>query len=200
MNPSDASAVLSTASERPLTVLLFFRGDWCPFCQAWLRELDRDFRERVEAVGGRIVAVTSHGEAGADHARTAWGLRFPVLSQPDNALARRYGVAITPRAATPLAGHPTEYPDGMAQPAAIALDAAGNVLYRWAIDPAEANLGGASDRPLPAELWSAIEAARRGEPVAPFRGDRLDPAFLAAHYPAQHEVFVGWMAAAAAAR
>lgn len=189
---TDASPLLSSISDRPLTVFVFFRGSWCPFCQSYLRELDKTFRGQVEAAGGKLVGVTSQSTAAAAEAQQAWGLHYEVVSEPSNALAGEFDVAITEKAQTPLAEVPGEYEHGMAQPAVVALDSAGKVLYRWAIEPSTMNLGGATDRPLPDEVWAAIEAARRGE-AAPSPGEhRLDVEFIAEHYPEQHATFVEW--------
>lgn len=195
--PNDPTTWLAEqTAQRPLTVLVFFRGDWCPFCQAYLKEMNGAFVEKVRAAGGELVAVTSQSESAADGAKEAWGLSYPVVSDPRNVLARARGAAITPKSETALADHPSEYPEGMAQPAVIALDGEGEVLFRWAIDPSEANLGGASDRPLPMDVWRVIEAALSGEERALEGEQVLDPSFLAAHYPEQHATFQAWVAQA----
>lgn len=194
MSVVDVGSISSSVVSRPLTVLVFFRGEWCPFCQSYLRELDRSFRERVEAAGGRVVAITSQSTDAVRRLSAAWGLRLDVASDPDNTWARRFDVAITPKEATILAADPVEYPHGMAQPAVVALDADGRVLYRWAIEPSTMNLGGASDRPLPDDLWAAIEAARTGAPAPAPGARRLDPEFLAERYPEQHATFLAWVA------
>jgi peroxiredoxin len=190
-----AEQILTRISDRPFTVLVFFRGSWCPFCQGYLRELGGTFRKQVEHAGGALIAITSQLD---QRVQADWELGFDVLSDPENTLALRFGAAITPKEQTPLAGHPTEYAHGMAQPAVVALDINGQVLYRWAIEPAETNLGGASDRPLPAFVWASIEAARQGRPLPAPEDARLDPDFLAAHYPALHKTFVDWVASMSA--
>lgn len=116
------------------------------------------FREAIRTKSGKLVALTAQSESGADEARATGQLGYDVVSDPSNELARHFGVAITPKAQSPLAEHPTEYPQGMAQPAVIALGNQGEVLSRWAIDPSEMNLGGASDRPLPVDLLEVINA------------------------------------------
>jgi len=147
-------------SDHDLTVLAFFRGEWCPFCQAYLRELDGTFRDRVIAAGGRLVGVTSQSVEAAQAARENWGLHYDVISDTSTELAQSFQIDITPKAATPLADHPTEYPNGMSQSGMVVLDRDGAVLYRWAVNPTAANFFGASDRPLPDDVWAAIEAAR----------------------------------------
>lgn len=180
--------------DHDLTVLVFYRGEWCPFCQAYLRELDGTFRERVVAAGGRLVGVTSQSAEAAQAARENWGLHYDVISEPTNELAQSFQIEITPKAETPLADHPTEYPNGMSQSGMVVLDRAGGVLYRWAVNPTVVNLFGASDRPLPDDVWAAIEAAQAGVEAPEPSGVRLDPAFLEERYPEQHASFMAFAA------
>jgi len=198
-NIRNTQAILDSLSDVPRTVLVFYRGVWCPFCQGYLRELNTSFYEQVTAQGGRLIGITAQGAEAAAQAQEAWGLRYPVVSAPDNALAQSFEVFITPKADTPLAEDPNAYPNGMAQPAVIALNQDGKIVYRWAINPNQMNLFGAADRPLPAELWAGIQAGLRGEPQAEFNGARLDPEFLKDNYPAQYEAFQQWVAAVQAA-
>ena len=179
------ATVLSETSDHELSVLVFYRGHWCPFCQSYLRELNGEFRTQVEASGGRMVGITSESAELAAKAKEDWGIGFDVLSDPSTTLAQQFDINITPKAQSPLADHPTEYPNGMSQTGVIVIDRSGDVIYNWAVDPTEVNLHGSSDRPLPAEVWTAIEAHRNGTEPAPTDGRRLDPQFLADNYPEQ---------------
>ena len=141
-----------SVSDHDLTVFAFYRGEWCPFCQAYLRELDGTFRERVVAAGGRLLGVTSQSAEAAQAAQDNWGLRFDVVSDPSTELAQSFEIDITPKAETPLADHPTEYPNGMSQSGMVVLDSDGALLYHWGVNPTAVNLHGASDRPLPDDM------------------------------------------------
>ena len=145
-----------------------------------------------------MVGITSQSTELADEAKGAWGLDYEVISDPSNALAARFDINVNAKAETPMADHPTEYPNGMSQTGVIVLDRSGQVIYNWAIDPTEVNLHGASDRPLPAEVWAAIEANRDGGEPAPSDGRRLDPQFLAENYPEQFDAFEAWVASQSA--
>lgn len=72
-------------------ILNFFRGRWCPFCSTTL-ESWRDISPQVEAAGASIVAISPqtvrHNFFLADQHK----LRFPVLSDPGLAIARRFGI------------------------------------------------------------------------------------------------------------
>jgi peroxiredoxin len=75
---------------RPL-VLAFFRGGWCPYCDAALHALEAA-RPRIEATGARLLGISS--EMPDELARTASQrqLGFPLLSDADGAYARICGV------------------------------------------------------------------------------------------------------------
>lgn len=192
------AAIVAQAADRDLTVLVFYRGHWCPFCQSYLRELNGDFRTKVEAAGGRLIGITSQSTELANEAKQDWGLDYDVVSDPSNALATQFGINITAKADTPMADHPTEYPNGMSQTGVIVLNKAGDVVYKWAVDPTEVNLHGASDRPLPDDVWAAIVADRDGTDAGEGSGRRLDPQFLADNYPEQFAAFEAWVASMSA--
>jgi len=75
-------------------VLSFYRGGWCPFCNLELRALAQAL-PNIEAAGGRLVAVSpelpdyGRGTAEADD------IRFKVLSDAGNRVARKFGLVFT---------------------------------------------------------------------------------------------------------
>jgi peroxiredoxin len=85
-----------TVSSRELLtkgplIMDFFRGRWDPFCVTEL-EAWRDVYAQLEANGVGLVALspqtTKHNAFTADQHK----LRFPVLSDAQNAIARRFGL------------------------------------------------------------------------------------------------------------
>jgi peroxiredoxin len=180
--------------SRRLTALVFFRGNWCPFCQGYLRELGGTFLSDLRAEGGDLIGITSQSEDGAQKAHQDWGLSFPTHSEPSNTLASRFGIAITPKENTPLAKSPDEYPHGMAQPGVVIVDQNGQPLVQWAIKPGKANHNGATDRPLPSVIWAALQSVLNGDGNVTLEGPRLDPAWLKANYPDAYAVLEAMMA------
>ena len=75
-------------------VIKFFRGRWCPYCvtelEAW-RDLYGTLRER-EAL---MVAIGPQTERQSDFMAGQHGLPFPVLSDPGNLIAEKFGLAYT---------------------------------------------------------------------------------------------------------
>lgn len=72
-------------------VVVFFRGDWCPFCKTTLTALDGIVPD-LAALGVGLVALTMDT---GDFVASDWrglGLRFPVLSDVDGATALQFGM------------------------------------------------------------------------------------------------------------
>lgn len=72
-------------------ILNFFRGRWCPFCSTTL-ESWRDISPQIESAGASVVAISPqtvrHNYFLADQHK----LRFPALSDPGLAVARKFGL------------------------------------------------------------------------------------------------------------
>lgn len=71
-------------------VVCFFRGLWCPFCNATLEAL-QDALPRINAAGATLVAISpDSGEFAATGARRL-GLGYDLLVDIDNATGLRFG-------------------------------------------------------------------------------------------------------------
>jgi peroxiredoxin len=75
-------------------VIKFFRGRWCSYCvtelEAW-RDLYGTLRERE----GLMVAIGPQIERQSDFMAGQHGLPFPVLHDPANELAEKFGLVYT---------------------------------------------------------------------------------------------------------
>ncbi len=86
-NLISSSELLATG---PVAVI-FFRGDWCPFCKTALVAYN-DIVSEIAVFGGRLIAI---GPDIGEHAlavATGLSLRFPVLCDIDSAVAMQFGV------------------------------------------------------------------------------------------------------------
>ena len=72
-------------------VIKFFRGRWCPYCTTEL-EAWRDLYGKLREHDALLVAVTPQTERQSDFMCGRHGLPFPVLSDPGNAVAERFGL------------------------------------------------------------------------------------------------------------
>ena len=72
-------------------LLKFYRGEWCPFCQAELRRFEA-MRPQLQAAGIEIVALSCDPPAAAQAHQRRDGLGFQLLCDPELAVIRQYGV------------------------------------------------------------------------------------------------------------
>lgn len=171
------------------TIKVFFRGDWCPWCNAYLRDFN-DHLDTIKALGGTIVGITS--QAGNQSAANN-NLRFGIVVDEANIEARKHDIFITPKEETPLKDVDGVYPNGMVQPGVVIEDADGKVLYRWAIVPSEMNLGGASDRPLVSDILGALEhILAHGSAPGEFATTNMD--YLKASHPQSYQMVQDYLA------
>lgn len=75
-------------------VIKFFRGRWCPYCVTEL-ETWRDLYGRIREQGALLVAVSPQTQRQSDFMVGQHGLPFPVLSDPDNGVAEKFGLVYT---------------------------------------------------------------------------------------------------------
>lgn len=72
------------------TVLVFFRGHWCPYCRRYLGKLQSNF-PRFEARGVRLVGVSPEPPATSRALARDLGLQFPLACDVDGRVIDRYG-------------------------------------------------------------------------------------------------------------
>src|SRR5215469_13611923 len=72
-------------------VLVFYRGRWCAYCNAQLAALEQ-IHSRIAAAGASLVAISPQTQKHSYLTRDMHQLRFPVLSDAGNQLARRFGL------------------------------------------------------------------------------------------------------------
>lgn len=94
--PDQHGATITSTSllARGKLIVTFFRGRWCPYCVTTLESLQFIYPE-IQARGASLLALSpqkvQHNFLTADQHH----LRFPLLSDPANAVARAFGVAYT---------------------------------------------------------------------------------------------------------
>jgi peroxiredoxin len=96
-NISGETVKLSSLYAKGPTMLVFYRGGWCPFCNLQLHELaarKADFDKR--GVGIAAISVELPGEESKTQAKNA--VPFPMLSDPLLAAHRLFRVVHTPGA------------------------------------------------------------------------------------------------------
>jgi len=134
----DGVTVRSTDWRGHNTIVLFYRGNWCPLRNVQVKELAADYR-RIESAGARVVLISPQS---ADHSRSlAAKFEAPMtfLVDEGNAAARQLGIQHPGGTPFGLVGYESE----TVLPTAVVIDADGVVRfsdqtdnYRFRPDPA----------------------------------------------------------------
>ena len=82
---------LSALSAHGPVVLTFYRGGWCNYCSSYLRTLDQAL-DGVREAGAGLVAISPQTPEHSATTADRLDLAYPVLSDTDNQVARRFGL------------------------------------------------------------------------------------------------------------
>lgn len=73
-------------------VIIFYRGRWCAYCNAQLAAL-QEIHPQIAEAGASLVAISPQTQKHSYMTRDMHKLRFPVLSDAGNQVARKFGLA-----------------------------------------------------------------------------------------------------------
>jgi peroxiredoxin len=115
------------------TVLLFYRGGWCPYCNAHLAEI-RDAESEVLKLGYQIVAVSPDSPENLQATDEKHNLAYSLYSDADGELIKAIGIAF--KAPEKYAGMLSEKSDGQNKgflpvPAVFIVDTSGNIQFEY---------------------------------------------------------------------
>ncbi|MGE0246552.1 MAG: peroxiredoxin-like family protein [Pyrinomonadaceae bacterium] len=72
-------------------VIVFYRGDWCPFCNLYLRSLQKRLTDISDA-GGKLVAISVENPDASMAVAKKNEVLFTVLSDPKLETARKFKI------------------------------------------------------------------------------------------------------------
>jgi len=148
---------LAELLRRGRLVLCFFRGRWDPFCCGQMEAMNRIVQE-IEQAGASLVAISPQTVKQSFFMADQHRLRFPLLSDAGNVVARRFGLvyrvpdeqqAIYRRAFINLPFINGDESWELAIPATYVLERDGTVLFASANEDY-------TERPEPAEILEQL--------------------------------------------
>jgi len=77
-------------TDKP-AILIFYRGNWCPFCSAQLKELIARYKE-IDALGVRVAMIAPQPHDNTVGVSKTYDAKFDFLSDEKNAAARALGI------------------------------------------------------------------------------------------------------------
>lgn len=89
---SGVDVSLKELRKKGPVVVLFYRGNWCPYCSRQLKAL-QDSLGVLYDKGVQVVAITAEKQEGIDSTIRKSGAVFPILHDPDMKVAAAYQVA-----------------------------------------------------------------------------------------------------------
>jgi peroxiredoxin len=78
------------------TVLVFYRGGWCPYCNLALHQYQAELVPQLSRFGARLAAISPQQPDESLSTAEKHSLQFPVLSDAGARIARRMGVTFEP--------------------------------------------------------------------------------------------------------
>jgi len=83
---------LNKAISTKPTVLVFYRGGWCPYCSKQLSGLQQALPE-LEKMGYQVIAISTDASTGLAQSAAKEKLSYTLLSDADLSLAKQFGIA-----------------------------------------------------------------------------------------------------------
>jgi len=102
-----------------LTLLIFIRGHWCPYCRRYLKKLQANAARFVER-NVRLLVISPEPAATSRALAAEIGASFPILFDPDGAVIDRFGIRNGPIASKIV----------LPYPAVFLIDAHGAIVFR----------------------------------------------------------------------
>lgn len=156
LNPYGTSVRLYDALGAALTVVLFYRGAWCPHCNRAVRRYQAELVPELLRRAIPLVAISPQKPDGSLTMQEKNELTFTVPSDPGNVLARQVGILTRPT------------------------DAVRARQLAAGIDIASMNADGTTELPMPTTLIVDGEHVVRWIDVHPNYATRSEPAEILA--------------------
>lgn len=130
---------LAAALDGRPAVVITYRGEWCPYCNLWLKAYQDRLVPRLQALGVELIAISPQKPDGSLTMKQKHDLTFTVLSDPGNQIPRQLGILNPARTeevkgadaalGVDVASTNADGTDDVAMPTAIIVDGAG--IIRW---------------------------------------------------------------------
>lgn len=83
---------LSTLLQKGPVVIQFYRGSWCPLCNAQIRRMTKEGLPLFEAKGATFIGISPMLPDGTQYLSTKQDLNFSICSDVGNEVARRFKI------------------------------------------------------------------------------------------------------------
>ncbi|MBU0621192.1 MAG: peroxiredoxin family protein [Gammaproteobacteria bacterium] len=113
------------------SILIFYRGNWCPLCMAQIKELVARYKEIAE-LGVRVVLIAPQPHSNTVELANKFDVKFDFMSDEGNAAAKALG--IENRNGTPMGMQMFGYDSDTVLPTVIITDKDGRIVWTHETD------------------------------------------------------------------
>ena len=129
------------------TVLLFFRGNWCPLCMAQISEIADGYKALADR-GAQVALVSPQSHENTVKLASRFDVPFLFLTDPGNKAAKQLGIAMDDGIPLGITGYDSE----TVMPTVIITSANGRIIFLDQTDNYRV-------RPEPSTFIEALDAA-----------------------------------------
>ena len=125
-NRGDGSEFTSESLLGSPAIIIFFRGNWCPFCVAQIKEMVNSYQQLADK-GVKVVFISPQHEKQSAALAQRFQVPCEFLSDRQNRAADTLGIAA--EGGLPLGMEALGYDSDTVLPTAIVIDGQGKILY-----------------------------------------------------------------------
>lgn len=122
----DGHIVSSESFKAKPHLLLFYRGNWCPFCTAQIEELAADYKQ-LEKLGLTVVLISPQPISKNQSLAARFDIPMVFLRDPNSAAAKQLG--ILHKWGTPMGMQLLGYQSDTVLPTVIVTNAQGQIIF-----------------------------------------------------------------------
>ena len=126
LTKTDGKSISSADFKGKPTILMFFRGNWCPLCMAQIKEV-ADSYKKLAALGVEVVLVSPQPEKNTKALAEKFDVPFRFLTDVGNKAANILGIAMNN--GLPAGMEMLGYDKDTVYPTVIITDATGKIIY-----------------------------------------------------------------------
>ncbi|MEL6811770.1 MAG: peroxiredoxin family protein [Bacteroidota bacterium] len=126
LEDANQEKVHSSSFVGKATVLLFFRGNWCPLCMAQIKEIAAKYKE-IEEKNAQVVLISPQPHSFSRSLAKKYGLNFQFLTDVKNQVAKQ--LHIFAENGIPAGFQILGYDSDTVLPTVVITDASGEIVF-----------------------------------------------------------------------
>jgi len=126
LEDTDKRMVSSKSFLSKPSIILFYRGNWCPLCMAQIKEIAAQYKE-LEKRGIQMIMISPQPHHFSKSLAKKFNVNFQFLVDTDNKVARQ--LAIFQKNGLPMGMQLLGYKNDTVMPTVIITDATGKIIF-----------------------------------------------------------------------